>query len=308
MTDVYTRFAMQDADELHRLGVESPAVLHGAPFTADEIEAMIDAIRLIADGGFAITINGIPKDTGPIDFSVHTTDPVDRWDINFPTDIVPLVQAALGNDVRVVWDTRLFAFDIRTVRHGWTAHLTTASAPAAGTDISAVLRLADASDARVVQGRLAQSHGSSTQGIMFPSGDWVFEPPDLVNDEGLETAVVLSLFTDALADVDDALPGSSEDDRRGWWAQPWGSKLWLLSREKWTESVKQRAEYYAYMALQWMIEDQVADRIETESRLLEMGTIGVAVAIYRDGQLLFAKPYGLLWQATMNYPPQLSRQ
>jgi len=56
-----------------------------------------------------------------------------------------------------------------------------------------------------------------------------------------------------------------------------------------------------------MIDDGVADRIETEARRMEVGTIGVGVAIYRDGRLLFAKPYGLLWQSTISQQPVIAR-
>ena len=40
---------------------------------------------------------------------------------------------------------------------------------------------------------------------------------DLATEEGLYTAVVISLFTDARADKDDELPAGENDSRRGWW-------------------------------------------------------------------------------------------
>lgn len=72
---------------------------------------------------------------------------------------------------------------------------------------------------------------------------------DLVAENTLRTAVILSLFLDRRADDDDVLPNGS-NDRRGWWADTVapmteygiggglasgdriGSRLWLLSREK----------------------------------------------------------------------------
>lgn len=61
---------------------------------------------------------------------------------------------------------------------------------------------------------------------------------DLEGDEGLETAVVISLFTDQRVS-DDELP-VEETSKRGWWADALseidqdkiGSKLWLLDRSK----------------------------------------------------------------------------
>ena len=89
---------------------------------------------------------------------------------------------------------------------------------------------------------------------------------DLVPDAGLRTAVLISLFTDALARPDDEIPDGT-DDRRGWWgnlplagepADPIGSRLWLLARAKRTEETRRRAQTYAQDALAWMVTDGVA--------------------------------------------------
>lgn len=82
---------------------------------------------------------------------------------------------------------------------------------------------------------------------------------DLLSDDSLTTAVLLSLFTDRRADVADRLPDDS-GDRRGWWGdsyrpRPIGSRLWLLAREKTIDSVLTRAEDYAREALGWLRED-----------------------------------------------------
>lgn len=76
--------------------------------------------------------------------------------------------------------------------------------------------------------------------------------PDLQGDDGLMTAVIISLFTDARAHDDDPLPDERvgvSSDRRGWWGdclpdaqgeqtlESIGSRLWLLWREKDLDSV-----------------------------------------------------------------------
>ena len=82
----------------------------------------------------------------------------------------------------------------------------------------------------------------------------------------LETAVIISLFTDRRAATDDVLPDAGQTlspvpaDRRGWAGDAFGgerigSRLWLLDREKQTEEVRRRAEEYGYEALQWLIDD-----------------------------------------------------
>ena len=83
---------------------------------------------------------------------------------------------------------------------------------------------------------------------------------DLQGDDGLMTAVIISLFTDARAHDDDPLPDERvgvSSDRRGWWGdclpdaqgeqtlESIGSRLWLLWREKDLDSVVARARQYA---------------------------------------------------------------
>jgi phage gp46-like protein len=99
--------------------------------------------------------------------------------------------------------------------------------------------------------------------------DLVIRDDDLASDDGLRTAVLLSLFTDRRAEEDDPLP-SEDGDRRGWWADElaavegdrFGSRLWLLERSKRQEDVAPRAEEYAREALAWMLEDSVASKID----------------------------------------------
>ena len=140
-----------------------------------------------------------------------------------------------------------------------------------------------------------------TDGALLLHGDWQFVAPDLLTDAGPETAVLLSLFTDGLAHEDDVLPDVHSADRRGWWADtnapegPIGSRLWLLAREKETEEVRARAEFYAREALQWMLDDEAADQIDVTATWVERGRLDVEVAIYREGKLIFSKPYPLIW-------------
>ncbi|MEA1063949.1 phage GP46 family protein [Erwinia sp. HR93] len=87
-------------------------------------------------------------------------------------------------------------------------------------------------------------------------GDIVPDGIDMLTDNTLTTAVIISLFTDRRAQDSDELPGT-DGDRRGWWGdsyrdRPIGSRLWLLSREKTLQSVLGRAAAYALEALQWL--------------------------------------------------------
>lgn len=106
---------------------------------------------------------------------------------------------------------------------------------------------------------------------------------DLASDRGLQTAVILSLFTDRRAEVDDNPPSGDDRDRRGWWADQfleveddrYGSRLWLLDRAKRTRETELRAKEYVTEALAWMLEDRVVSSIdvtiETTARALLIG-------------------------------------
>jgi phage gp46-like protein len=139
-------------------------------------------------------------------------------------------------------------------------------------------------------------------------GDWMFMPPDLVTGRDLETAAIISLFTDRLAMADDPLPDPNDGDRRGWWAD-WefdggniGSRLWLISREKQTEDVRKRAEDYCREALQWMLDDDVADSVEVVAawNTRAPGRLDVDVTIIRDRNVLLKRSYSWAWGQLYN--------
>lgn len=87
------------------------------------------------------------------------------------------------------------------------------------------------------------------------AADFVFTANDLQRDDGLETAVLLSLFT---------------GDERGWWGDEFpvvpndtiGSALWELNRAKATAATERRAKEIAEAALAWLVTDTVAERVD----------------------------------------------
>lgn len=108
----------------------------------------------------------------------------------------------------------------------------------------------------------------------------------LVAGEDLITALLISLFTDASADADDPLPDNSSD-RRGWWAGPIGSKLWLRRRMKANETTRALIEDDVRTALQWMVDDGVASTITVSSDWVSGKMLGVQVMVERlDGSPL----------------------
>ncbi|KMQ72830.1 phage GP46 family protein [Marinobacter subterrani] len=126
---------------------------------------------------------------------------------------------------------------------------------------------------------------------------------DLLADDGMRTAVALSLLSDRRARADDALPDGTTD-RRGWWADAladrqgdqFGSRLWLLSREKDLEEVRRRAEGYAREALQWLLDDRVATDIEVEARTVGGDRLLIDVAVIRGDGTRLAQQFDYVWR------------
>lgn len=134
--------------------------------------------------------------------------------------------------------------------------------------------------------------------------DIALERGDLVADESPRTAVVLSLLTDRRADADDELPDGGSD-RRGWWADAWseppedliGSRIWLLVREKQLPEVRRRAEAYAREALQWLIDDGIAESVEVAAETLRGDWLALHVTIRRRDGGTVEQRYDYVWEA-----------
>ncbi|HJY23694.1 MAG TPA: phage GP46 family protein [Hanamia sp.] len=126
--------------------------------------------------------------------------------------------------------------------------------------------------------------------LIFQNGmqyaDIEIDPPSLKVDQDLQTAVIISLFTNRLADKDQVDEGQ---DRQGWWGDSYatvngsriGSRLWLLKRSKQLQSVANLARDYCYEALQWLIEDKIAESLTVRAEIIAMYTLGIEVKIVR---------------------------
>lgn len=130
--------------------------------------------------------------------------------------------------------------------------------------------------------------------------DLAVQGGDLAADEGLVTAVILSLFTDRRALPGDRLPDGT-DDRRGWWAdaymdRPMGSRLWLLHREKEQDEVLRRAKEYAEEALAWVVEDGVAESVEVEAWHVRRDTLGLRVEIRQGAARVLERQFDYVWR------------
>src|SRR5262249_44555857 len=142
----------------------------------------------------------------------------------------------------------------------------------------------------------------TSDGISY---DLLMENNDLAVDETLKTAILVSLLTDRRVTVEELPP--EETDQRGWWADALnddsgagkdqiGSQLGLLKREEGTPGVVNRAREYCEEALQWMIDDKIAQSITvtTERAGLYQISIGIAIKRPQDDRVQFK--FGFIWQ------------
>lgn len=122
----------------------------------------------------------------------------------------------------------------------------------------------------------------------------------LLGDDGLRTAILISLFSNARAPAGADLPERG-DDRQGWWgdefaaantatsgpaseADALGSTLWLLRRAKLLPAVVEQARAAAAAALGWLVRDGVASSVTVlaQARGADSGAGLLALGVVLD--------------------------
>ena len=122
--------------------------------------------------------------------------------------------------------------------------------------------------------------------------DLGLERGDLVTDHGLQTAVLLSLFSDQLAD-DETL-----EDRRGFWGDnQFGSLLWLLEREKATAETAERARAYTERSLHWLIEEAIVESVIVTAGYVGRGLLNLTVSLERGA----ARGWSHIWNSFQDF-------
>jgi len=136
--------------------------------------------------------------------------------------------------------------------------------------------------------------------------DFAFTPGpsgDLQASQGLFTAIIICLFTDARATPAEA---AGTSDLRGWWGDtidlepgeaPLGSKLWLLMRSTLTAKTAGLAETYARSALAPLIASGAVGRfVVTAETDFPTQRLGLSVLAYApDGSQIFGQRFQVLW-------------
>lgn len=121
------------------------------------------------------------------------------------------------------------------------------------------------------------------------AADLTYTAGDLLTDGGLETSVLLSLFT-----------GSAE----GWWGDEFpvtpgdtfGSTLYALDRSVSTSPTIRDAQQRAEAALEWLVTDGVAESVSVVTSAVA-GTLHYVITIARPQQAPAVYRYSYNWQA-----------
>lgn len=129
--------------------------------------------------------------------------------------------------------------------------------------------------------------------------DLKIEENDLVADEGLETAVAISLFTDKRVS-DEELP-DLETNKRGWWGDMFptedldkiGSRLWTLDRSKVNPETLSRMNELCKESLEWMKEDGISGEIAINSEYNESKHMITTIQISRPDEEI--ERFSVLW-------------
>lgn len=113
---------------------------------------------------------------------------------------------------------------------------------------------------------------------------------DLEADDGLETAVAISIFTDRRIEEDDLIQGMKS--RKGWWGDmvpeedgdQIGSRIWTMGRDKANTEALRRSEELHLESLDWMIVDGVSNNITAVASYDKFGQLITIVEIFKpDG-------------------------
>jgi phage gp46-like protein len=106
-------------------------------------------------------------------------------------------------------------------------------------------------------------------------------------EEGLRTAILLSLLTRARARPDDVIPDPA--DRGGWWGDTYsevpndsfGSRIWTLAGRPINAALMSDLELMIREALQWLIDDGYIGAVGVELEVIKHGTIGAKIEVSR---------------------------
>lgn len=127
--------------------------------------------------------------------------------------------------------------------------------------------------------------------LLFPQGsisaDILIDAPGLKTGDDLESAIIISIFTDRRANDDDKL--LPNEDPRGWFGDTFspyrndkiGSRLWLLRRGKMLPETLVKAREYVLEALRWLVDDNIVSSVNVTTERYNMNTLAILVEVIK---------------------------
>jgi len=131
--------------------------------------------------------------------------------------------------------------------------------------------------------------------------DWVSLGSDLDTSHDLETAVLLSLFTDARA-PDGTVPPDGTGDLRGCWIdyyEGWsiGSLLWTIEgTKKVGNSLLTHARTICEQALQWLIDDGIIGTVGVSTSWINGSTLKIDIVLTSPKGVSQSFQYAWAWK------------
>lgn len=112
---------------------------------------------------------------------------------------------------------------------------------------------------------------------------------DIEEENGLETAIIISLYTDRRVENKNGFWGDSLGDGE------WGSKIWTLRRETLNPKIQKKLEEYAKDSLKWLIDDKVAKSITVSSEIINPMSIHLLIKIIRPNGSVLGYRFNNIW-------------
>lgn len=149
------------------------------------------------------------------------------------------------------------------------------------------------------------SKGQTTDADLSLNDDGVYDftldsEGDILTKNFLDTAILVSLFTDRRASASE-VPSSHR--RRGWIGNEStpnfeiGSKLWLFEQARLSRGVLNEIVSAAREALKWMVDDGIALAVDASAEFSLNSTIGLTITLSRPNSKVEHR-YFELWENT----------
>lgn len=126
-------------------------------------------------------------------------------------------------------------------------------------------------------------------------------------DDGLETAVLTSLFSNRRVEASELQRG--EVERGGWWGDAvanenrslTGSRLWrIIDRGKATAEALEEVREACLEALQWLIDDMIAESVVVETSYLNRETMLIQIEIVKPSGENESFQFSFVWEGRQN--------